>query len=246
MADRLQPAPIAIAVHQGFSVRYMLQTDILPRLLSRGEAVVIIAPAHECDYVRAVVPATVPVVAAPPPPAAGRFQRYLRTIRHVLHAEHVSTAEEIYGRLLQAAPTARNRLMLRVLYRLARILALARPLRQAVPRLEAMLEDGTGFRDLLMAIGPKLVVVTSTGTFGYDAQILRATRALGLPVTTVILSWDNTASTGYPAGFGDYVVAWTETMKQELVRFLDYRPEQVAVRGIAHFDLYHRPDPGYD
>src|SRR5262249_33237464 len=179
-------------------------------------------------------------------PAPGRFQRYLRTMRHVLHAEHVSTAEEIYGRLLQAAPTGRNRLMLRALYRLARTLALARPLRQAGPPLEAALEDGTAFQMLLQTIAPKLVVVTSTGTFGYDAQILRATRALGLPVTTVILSWDNTSSTGYPAGFGDHVVAWTETMKQELVRFLDYRPAQVVVRGVAHFAAYHRPDPGYD
>jgi hypothetical protein len=167
-------------------------------------------------------------------------------MRHVLHHEHVSTAEEIYGRLRRAAPTPRNRLLLAILYRVARTLALARPLRRLVPRLEAGLEDVSAFKALLRKLVPKLVVVSSTGTFGSDTQILRATRTLRIPVTTVILSWDNTSSTGYPAAFGDYVVAWTDTMKQELVRLLDYRPEQVVVRGVAHFDLYHRADPGYD
>jgi hypothetical protein len=239
-------APICIAVHQGFSVRYMLQTDILVRLMEHGCPITVLAPAHECDHIRSAVRGPIRIVPLPPMPPSRRLTRWLRTMRHFLHPEAVSTADEIYKRMLSEAPSARHRLQLRCLRFLARSASLARPLRRAVPWMEGRWSQDGSFTELLRSLAPGLVVVTSTGVFGHDTAILRAARKLGLPTGTVILSWDNTSSTGYPAGFSDYLIAWTETMKREAVQLLDYRREQVFVKGVAHFDVYHRPDPGYD
>lgn len=239
-------APICLVVHQGFSVRYLLQTDILRRLVERGSAIVVLAPAHEVVHVAQVVPPNVRVLALPPTQPQGRFQRWLRTARHFLHGEHVSTAYEIYKRMLAETPPGRNRAILRLLHALAGALSCFRMTRRLVPWLEGQLANDAPYAAQIRSIGPSLVVVTSTGAFGDDASVVRAARRLRVPVATVILSWDNTSSTGYPAAFGDYLVAWTEIMKTEAVRLLDYRPEQVAVKGVAHFDVYHRADAGFD
>lgn len=239
-------APICLVVHQGFSVRYLLQTDILLRLLDRGRRVVVLAPSYELSYVRKVVPSDVAVLALPPMPKQGRLERWLRMLRHFLQAEHVSTAHEIYKRMLAEAPNRANRVVLRILHGVARAASCSRGTRRFVPWLEGRVARNSSYIAQLRSMGPALVVVTSTGAFGDDAYVVRAAQSARIPVVTVILSWDNTSSTGYPAAFGDYVVTWTKTMKREAIHLLDYRPEQVFVKGIAHFDVYHRPDAGFD
>jgi hypothetical protein len=90
------------------------------------------------------------------------------------------------------------------------------------------------------------VVVSSLGTFDYDQYLMRAARRRGIPVAAVVLSWDNTTTRGYPGATPDEVVTWTEVMRQEVAELHDLPPETAAPAGVAHFDPYWRPDPGYD
>ena len=237
---------LMFALSNGFAVRYVLQTDLLPRLAARGAAVVVVVSPEDCDRVSGMVPRGVTVFACPPPPKFGRIERYFQAVRNFLYADYVCSAEEIYKRIVQDVANRPAAWSYRLLKAVAGGLAIARPLRQMVPRLEEWLFPAREFIPVLEQARPDLVIVTGTGTMGFGGRAGRAAARLGLRVVNMILSWDNTTTKGYPGCFGTAAVAWSETMKRELCELLDYRPEQVAVKGIAHFDVYHRPDPGFD
>ena len=63
-----------------------------------------------------------------------------------------------------------------------------------------------------------------------------------VPVCSVILSWDNTSGMGMPGYPADYVVAWSRSMRQELIELNDIPKEKIFVGGIAHFDTYFQSD----
>ncbi len=239
------PATILLAVHQGFSQRYLLQTDILPRLTDEAR-VVVLAPADEVAGLAAAMPAGVVVEAAPAQVARGRLLRWLFLLRWFMPPGFVSTSREVFRRELNAVSSLRGRLGLHLLFGLARILSLAAPLRRLVPWLEGRLAPGHAFDGVLARHQPSLVVVSSLGDFGFDAELLRSAQRHRIPGASVILSWDNVTSKPYPAAHPDQVIAWTETMKADLVRLTDIPAPAVTVCGIAHFDVYHQPDPGFD
>lgn len=241
-----RPPTICLAVHQGFAVRYMLQTDILPRLLAEAGRIVVVAPRSEAAGITRLVPPGVAVEATPESPAAGRLGRYLYLLRTALHAGFVATAAEVRTRNFEDTSTLLGRWTVRALHALGRTLAQSRATRRLVPVLEGWLFPGRHFDDLVRRYAPDLVVVTSTGYFGFDAEIARAARRHGARVVVVALSWDNITSKPYPSFLADYAVAWTEQMKRQLVAHVDFRSTQVVVGGVAHFDIYRRSDSGFD
>jgi len=87
---------------------------------------------------------------------------------------------------------------------------------------------------------PDLLVVSSLGTFDYDQFLMREARKRRIPVVSVVLQWDNTTTRGMPGAIPDRVVAWTETMKKELIEINDISPEKIFIGGVAHYDHYYR------
>jgi hypothetical protein len=93
--------------------------------------------------------------------------------------------------------------------------------------------------DLFEKYSPDLVVVTGLCGFKYNEQIARESIHNGTPVCNVVLSWDNTSGMGMAGYNPDFVVAWTENMKKELIRLNDISEEKIYVGGVAHFDHYY-------
>lgn len=237
---------ICIAVNSGFSIRYLLQTDVLPRLLQQAARVTVVTQAREVTAVRANIPDGVTVLAAPDLPPRRRIDRYFIMLRSFLRARYVTTPHEMFRRALAEAVTSRARTTVRIIYGAAAILRHARLLRLAVPWLEARLSRNERYGDLVRSIDPDLLVLTSHGAMGVDREIGQAAQHAGISTTVVILSWDNVTSHCYPAFFADNVAAWTDIMKNEASTLLDYRPERIRVCGVAHFDVYSRPDATFD
>lgn len=241
-----QSGTLCIAVNSGFSVRYLLQTDVLPRLLNQGAKVVVVTLSSEVDAVKAVISDTIDVLPVPTTRHLGRLTRYLILLRSFLRARYVSTAREMFLRARAEAPSARMRMTVTLIYVVARMLTVSRVFRKAVPWVEARLSDTADFQSLLQKIAPDVLILTSHGAVGFDREIAFAAKKCAIPITTVVQSWDNVTSHCYPAYFADHVAAWTETMKNEIVELLDYPPDRVTVCGVAHFSVYHRPDPDYE
>jgi hypothetical protein len=71
---------------------------------------------------------------------------------------------------------------------------------------------------------------------------MREARRRKVKTAAVILSWDNSSSKGLSGAKADAVIAWSEAMKNELIKHYEISPEKIFVGGVAHFDVYYRPD----
>ena len=87
---------------------------------------------------------------------------------------------------------------------------------------------------------PDLVVTTSLGMLPYDRFIMQEARKYGAKLASLVLSWDNTTTKGIAGEKPDYVVAWTETMKEELINYHDIRKERIFVGGVVQYEEYFK------
>ena len=83
-----------------------------------------------------------------------------------------------------------------------------------------------------------LVVCTSLGTFSNDDFLMRAAKNENIKTLSLMLSWDNSTTRGYPGCKPNYVFAWTDTMKNEIIKLSDIDEDKIYVTGSAQFDHY--------
>lgn len=246
---------IVLAVHHGFSIRYLLQTDILPTLRASGAELVILS-LSDSEHLRKkfsfadVTFEQIPASVGERVQRQGRLQRMLRFVRAYSHAMPVRTTEHTFNIALKDAalrqPSLRTRLNLRLLRGLVWLARRVRWLREGIVSLESRLYRAAEYEEFMRRHRPDLVVTSSPGWFDFDQYILRAARKLGVRTLAVILSWDNTTTRGYPAARVDRSIAWSDVMKWELTALNDVAADSVSVEGVAHFDRYFRPDLDFD
>jgi len=255
-----QSKTVLINVHQGFSVRYLLQTGVFRRIKDQAGKVVIIA-SDEGEYLdefRRMDNVEVEIVPREVYESyfkSSKIQRALKELRFYTYGARVTTAEvawrfyntdvinrpgrpfwrqkgvEAYFGVIKAAVSALGRFP---------------ALRKALLKMETALFSPPFYDSILDRHKPDIVVVSSLGVFDNDHLVMRAAKRKGIPTVSMIMGWDNTTTRGYPGAFADYVVAWTETMKEELIRLHDIEDWRVYVGGVPLFDSYYSQDPGYD
>ena len=239
---------VFLVVHQGFIARLLLHTDILPTLRAAGCRVVVLAPAAAAATLEAEH-ADEQVLVEPlrtPAKRAGRrsqlwwwtlhLRNYAIANGHRTHALR-EKAERFPQRFMAGQPVEQ-----RIFTLLIHLLWRSRPLRRALLALELRRYVEEAHRDLFERHRPDLVVTTSPGYFKPDARVLREAALHGVPSASVILSWDNPTSKGYRGANPDVVIAWSERMREQMIEFQDFEPEQVVVGGVPHFDPYYRDD----
>jgi hypothetical protein len=251
---RLKPK-IVLSLHHGFSIRYLMQSDVFQALYDQGAQLIVLSISdpknlekkfHKTGVVFQQIPAEIGEQAE----RQGHLQRVFRFIRSYTLGRKVKTTDHTLDIALKDAAlskpnlyTRSNLLLLRGLIALTRR---SRLLRRALLNLECRLFGADAYLEFLDQHKPDLVVATSLGTFDFDQFVLRAARKRGIQTASVILSWDNTTTRGYPGVEVDHVIAWSNIMKWELEALNDVAPETVSVEGVAHFDDYFRPDPDWD
>lgn len=100
-------------------------------------------------------------------------------------------------------------------------------------------------RDVFNKYPPDVVITTSLGMLPFDRFIMQEARRNHAKVISLVLSWDNTTTKGIAGAEADNVIAWTETMKSELVKYHDVKPEKVYVGGVAQYDEYFKDENLY-
>lgn len=243
-----RPPRIMLAVHNGFSVRYLLQTDILAQLRGRGADVVILMQGDPStvSYLadEGVTVDSVPNAIGNAASAASPLQRALRFVRFYSFGGWVQTLEDHYQIAVKEAKMAGGGIRLAVNMKLMHVAIIACRksswLRKLLLGFESRVYRSGAYAEVLSRHQPDLLVTTSLGTFDYDFFLLRAARRQGIATATVVLSWDNTTTRGYPGSWVDHVITWTEVMKREAAEHCDIPESICAVGGIAHFDVYFR------
>lgn len=237
---------IFLAVEHGFESRFLLRTGVLDHLRAAGLTVVILAPNVEEPYFqaefgdrtilerfdlkayRAFHGQRGPAFCTDLRWYAFPWTRKPNTVsRRARHRLAIKSTDSWKGALIKRA----QRVMLWALAR-------SRRLRKALIRYECKHYTPDTHAALFQKYKPEALVLCSTGFFWSHALLMREARRHGARVIGTILSWDNTSTKGMNGAEADHVVAWTETMKEELVRYLDIPPERIAVGGVPIYDAY--------
>ncbi len=240
---------IFIAVNQGFASRYLLRTDIFGELKKSGARLVILSPNGDEDYFKKEFEdETVTVermeVEAYEAYNANRVQRFLRNVR--LHTTNGATDTHTVDMRYNILRTNRpNSTLFRKLHNVAFdalvfVLRRSRLLRRLEISVESRLFTPSVHRYLFEKYRPDKLLITSLGIFGFDHFLIREAKSHGAKVIAVILSWDNTSSKGMGGAHADHAVAWSETMRRELITYYDFDAANIFVGGVAHFDYHFR------
>ena len=85
---------------------------------------------------------------------------------------------------------------------------------------------------------PDLVVTSTAGFLAAEVPLIYAARKRRLPVMGIDLGWDNLSSKYHTVRPVDHLAVWNESMRDEAVRYHQFRPDQVRVTGAVPFDTY--------
>lgn len=246
---------IFLYVNQGFAVRYLLRTDILRTLRDGSVQIVILSPnGDEPVFRQAFESENVKVEkcnhgAYKSYLKSARLERILRNLRaFVLNGKYDTRTVDDFRAIYRGQrgwtfedgiiPYTKGLLWETV----SNILKHSRFLRRFLISFESRFYCPGIHEELFKKYSPDLVVTTAIAGFEYNELFAREAKHYGVPTCAVILSWDNTSGMGMAGYNPDYVIAWTENMKRELIELNDIDGKKVFVGGVAHFDPYYSRD----
>jgi hypothetical protein len=171
------------------------------------------------------------------------YQLFLRTRRFTLPGKHNLSTLEFKENVLRTNIKNKSSLFkcrkLLPIW-LSNILRYSRLFRTIFFKLESLLFFKEFHRDLFIKHEPDILVLTDLGTVQYSNFIMHEAKVHGVPIVSVILSWDNLTAKGCGAVKPDYAVAWNENMKWELENYHEIPASRIFVGGVPHFDGYFR------
>lgn len=131
------------------------------------------------------------------------------------------------------------RLYFELILFLPRLLGHSRWLRAMWVGLEKLFFARDTHRSVFEKYSPDWMLVSSLG-YGYDDQLMWEARRHKTKLISVVQSWDNPSTKGYPADIPDSVIVWSSVMKSEVQKLLDIPANRIFVGGIPHWDIYFK------
>lgn len=252
MNNSVKKKCIFLYVNQGFAVRYLLRTDIFRILRESSAKIVILSPNGDEPLFKQFFESENVKVEKSDNEAyenyleKSRLQRILINLRaFVLNGKYDTRTVDDFRAIFRAQNgwTIENNFagwIKGLLWEAAsRVLRYSRVLRHFLIGFESRFFCPRFHKELFRKYSPDLVVVTTLCGFKYNEYMAREAKYFGVPVCCVVLSWDNTSGMGMPGYNPDYVVAWAENMKKELVDLNDIDERKIYVGGVSHFDRYY-------
>lgn len=244
--DKGRPPVIFMAAGSGYEARMLLRFAILSTLKASGATLVLLVPNPEEAYIRQEFEDSQVHIEELPEQACtqyllgSRVQSHLRLLRN--HALDTRQARYISDKARVRLRFSRHP-SVRILDKsLVWLLQRSRWLRKAVVAAESRLFPGHLYASLLDRYQPDLVITGLPGYYVYDIFLLREAKARGIKTVAVITFWDSPHNMGLHGVVPDYLVAWSQTMKEELIRFQGFRADRIFVGGVASFDVHRRSD----
>ncbi len=243
---------IFLYINQGFALRYLLRTDILKTL--REFAVQIVIVSHNGDeaiFHKSFESENVIVEKFHNEKCESylnesKLQRILIDLRcFALNGKYNTQTVDDFRSIHRARAgwTVENSIISWakgfIWESAIRALKQSRTLRRLIIKFESRFFSPKFHDALFKKYSPDLVVVNALCGFKFNEFMAREAKQFGVPVCSVILSWDNTSGMGMPGYDPDHIVAWTENMKKELIELNDIDEEKIFVGGVAHFDNYY-------
>jgi hypothetical protein len=157
-----------------------------------------------------------------------------------------------YVRVLEPRYASAPKLRMRARERAPRVVrwaagtpAIGRPLaRAALTRVERMLPASDALKEYLRRHDPDVVVLVSlTYSRSQQLDLLKAARALGMPVAAAIMSWDHLSSKALLHVSPDMIIVWNDVQRQEAVEMHGLPAGRVVITGAQCYDQWFSRTP---
>ena len=240
-----------IPINQGFAARLILQTELFRTLQRDGHRIILLVPDTESTYF-------VPFKAYPNVVLEkyrmkeyhdylynSGVERRLLPLRYFIQNGNfnIQTVDDVYKAYLkdhaERLSSGFGPLKKLVLHSIVSAARRFKWIRLGILWMEQTFFTPNIHQQTFEKFKPDLLITTSLGTFNYDQFLIREARTHGVKSAAVILSWDNTTTRGMPGAEPDFVVAWTENMKRELIDLNDVPEGKIFVGGVPHYDYYY-------
>jgi hypothetical protein len=114
----------------------------------------------------------------------------------------------------------------------------------SLKRFERLMPTSGVLVDYLRGHKPDLVVLTSlTYSRSQQLDVLKAARALGIPVAAAIMSWDHLSSKALLHVAPDLVIVWNDVQRQEAIEMHGVPAERVVLTGAQCYDQWFTRTP---
>ena len=114
----------------------------------------------------------------------------------------------------------------------------------ALKRFERLMPRSAAMLDYLRTHAPDVVVLASlTYSRSQQLDLLKAARALGIPVAAAIMSWDHLSSKALIHVVPDMVIVWNDVQKQEAVEMHGLPADRVVLTGAQCYDQWFTRRP---
>lgn len=224
---------IFIVLEDGTAIRNILRTDVFSVLKAQKDLrIVIFTPLADEEFKKEMQAENV-LVEMKPAYKNGPVVSMLESIRKEIWAHKTGIYTFAQKRIRKPAHRFRMFLVKHLLRantpeRLEKLLALLERWKLAATPLLA--------GEFFDRYKPDLVFYATLYTKSH--YIERGAQQRGIRTVAFVLSWDNPTSKGPFPVTPDRVIVWNDLLKQELIQYHNYQPEQLYVSGVPQFDIY--------
>lgn len=241
---------ILIPINQGISYRYILQTNIFSSIQKKAKKIIILVPNPSDPFYNKIRSYNNVIIEDY---RDNDCEAYLKSskIHNILrlassfiqNAKYDITTTKGHHEVFLQDHNKDNqgykgKIFLWIINQLVILGRESKLIRKFILLLENLYFSSNLHFDIFKKFNPDLLIVTSLGTFNYDQLFMRQARKHKTKVISVILSWDNTTTRGYPSATSDLIITWTDIMKKELIHLNDIDETKIEVGGVAHYDQY--------
>jgi hypothetical protein len=229
--DKNMQKTIFITISRGGTARNMLQTEVFKILKASGNRIVILTPAYKDERFLNEFSAPGVYFENLIEPEWTPLDKLLVGLHKALIYNHSIELWDKYGYTEEPSPL-RYGIKKAFFLPLSRIKFLRRLARWA----DKVLIKDRYYKELFDKYKPDLIFSTSVMEDA-DAFVLKQAQMRKIFTIGMAKSWDNTSKMSFRVKT-DKLIAWSQYVKDESIKFQSYKEEDIVICGIPQFDFY--------
>ncbi|MEK7659986.1 MAG: hypothetical protein AAB343_02175 [Patescibacteria group bacterium] len=127
-------------------------------------------------------------------------------------------------------------------YKLILHFLLARPfIRATIRRLDASINTGNFYQEILSSIRPNLVMIANQMDPD-EVELIKEARRMGIRTVGYMNSWDKITARSAMRVLTDQYTVYNDVLVTQMERFQDVPPSRIRTVGLPQYDMYVRPE----
>lgn len=224
---------IFITINRGLIARDILQTDVFKVLKKAGLRIVLLTPAYQDKRFLEEFKDDNVFIEPLIEPKLGFFEKIFPLIHRGLIYNNTIDIRWRYGIFSPEETTFFSYILKKIIFK---PLSFFPFLREVARWFDFKLFPGKFHSELFKKYRPSLVFATSIA-FGGDAAILKEAKSYKIPTVGMAKSWDNFCKNSFRVKV-DKLIVWSEFMKEQAIKYQNYKPQNIYIAGVPQFDYY--------